>query len=222
MAEAVEKIAKVSKDLKKVEKVEEQMHQRIEPNKERFDHALRTDKPELAEQKQQPTKASLMDEIRDLNKKVDSVAKANPEELKIKVDDLIAKMEEAKNKLKTPGLELKSSVRQVLSNKLSHMDESLRITLDKAGLEYKPPEALLGPNNSPIERFLGYLTHGQETLGTLGDEVRAWGANEGSMNPAMMLAVQIKVGYMQQEIEFFTSLLNKALESTKTIMNVQV
>jgi hypothetical protein len=39
---------------------------------------------------------------------------------------------------------------------------------------------------------------------------------------ADMLAMQIKVGYVQQEIEFFTSLLNKALESTKTIMNVQV
>jgi len=42
------------------------------------------------------------------------------------------------------------------------------------------------------------------------------------LSPATMLLIQIKVGYIQQEIELFTSMLNKALESTKTIMNVQV
>jgi hypothetical protein len=37
-----------------------------------------------------------------------------------------------------------------------------------------------------------------------------------------MLRIQLKVGYITQEVEFFTAVLNKALESTKTIMNVQV
>jgi hypothetical protein len=37
-----------------------------------------------------------------------------------------------------------------------------------------------------------------------------------------MLAMQVKVGFVQQEMEFFTGMLNKALESTKTLMNVQV
>ena len=44
----------------------------------------------------------------------------------------------------------------------------------------------------------------------------------GQITPANMLAIQMKMGYVQQQIELFTSLLNKALESTKTIMNVQV
>jgi hypothetical protein len=46
--------------------------------------------------------------------------------------------------------------------------------------------------------------------------------NNKEITPANMLRIQMKVSYMQQEIEFFTAVLNKALESTKTIMNVQV
>jgi hypothetical protein len=42
------------------------------------------------------------------------------------------------------------------------------------------------------------------------------------ISPASMLAIQIKVGFISQELDFFTGILNKALESTKTIMNVQV
>jgi len=37
-----------------------------------------------------------------------------------------------------------------------------------------------------------------------------------------LLAVQVKLSFVQQELEFFTNVLNKALESTKTIMNIQV
>jgi hypothetical protein len=97
----------------------------------------------------------------------------------------------------------------------------LRIALTKAGVEYTPAEKV-SPTENPIVKFVGYLTHAQYQLQHLGDTIEQLQLTQKELTPANMLAIQIKVGYVQQEIEFFTSLLNKALESTKTIMNVQV
>jgi hypothetical protein len=69
---------------------------------------------------------------------------------------------------------------------------------------------------------LGLLTHGQTQLDTLTKDIGIMRQQQGEINPADMLLIQIKVTHIQQEIELFTSILNKALESTKTVMNVQV
>jgi hypothetical protein len=166
-------------------------------------------------------KLSPIDELRSLTQQVNQISKANPHDLAAKAHEVIAQIEDIKTKLATPNLELKSSVQHELKNKLTHIDESLRITLSKAGIEYKVPEK---PNNitNPIEHFLGFLTDGQYQLEHLADEVQTMQLNKNEISPANMLALQIKVGFVQQELEFFTSLLNKALESTKTILNVQV
>jgi len=130
-------------------------------------------------------------------------------------------MDELKNKLSTPNLEIKSSVQNLLQSKLTHIDESLKIALNKAGVEYVAPVAQKNLS-TPIERFLGFLTSAQAGLEGLGNDVERMSLVKGQISPADMLAVQVKVGYIQNEIEFFTALLNKALESTKTIMNIQV
>jgi hypothetical protein len=75
---------------------------------------------------------------------------------------------------------------------------------------------------SPIDRFLGMLTHSQTQLQSLASDVVKLQGPDGNITPANMLLIQIKVGHISQEIELFTSMLNKALESTKAIMNVQV
>jgi hypothetical protein len=46
--------------------------------------------------------------------------------------------------------------------------------------------------------------------------------NGKEISPANMLRIQMKVGYIQQEVEFFTAVLNQALQATKTVFNVQV
>jgi hypothetical protein len=166
-------------------------------------------------------KPSLMEEVGNLNSKVNSISRSNPKDLSVQADNLVAQIDELKTKLSTPNLELKSSVQNLLRNKLTHIDESLKIALSKAGVEYNAPKHAVGASK-PIERFLGFLTDAQYQLQNLGHEVQVLGGETGQLSPASMLAIQIKVGYVTQEIEFFTSLLNKALESTKTIMNVQV
>lgn len=166
-------------------------------------------------------KTSIMDEVRNLNYKVDRVSHASPAEISHQAEKLIAQIDEVKAKLNTSNLEIKDSVQTLLRNKLSHIDDSLKVALSKAGVEYTPPEKQTNIA-TPIERFLGFLTHAQRQLENLGDGVQSLTAMKGQLSPATMLAVQVKVGYVQQEIELFTSLLNKLLESTKTVMNVQV
>lgn len=93
--------------------------------------------------------------------------------------------------------------------------------MSRTGAEYAPPP---GPEKSQnvINRFLGLLTDSQDKLEKLTADIKSVDNGKQPFSPATMLVLQMKVGQMQQEIEFFTTVLNKALESTKTIMNVQV
>jgi hypothetical protein len=218
--ERIDKIRKIGKKLKP----QGPLH---EPNKDYFEalmrqrnvktEAVQTEQKALA----QKTEKTLFDEVRELNKKINYATRSSPGELASQADDVVAQIDMLKNKLETPDLEIKSSVQTLLRNKLNHIDENLKIALDKAGIEYKPPEK---PTSlaKPVDRFLGLLTHSQSQLETLAEDVRSMANMEKELSPANMLLIQIKVSYIQQEIELFTSMLNKALESTKTIMNVQV
>lgn len=172
------------------------------------------------------TPSSLMEEVKKLNTQVSKVARLSPEELKNQAKSVIAQIDSVKTQLgNVQSGDIKTSYQTLLRNRLTHIDDNLKIALSKAGVEYTPPSPnhIAGINSqNPIERFIGYLTHSQYQLEHLSDMVDNLNLNKFQMTPASMLALQIKVGYVQQQIELFTSLLNKALESTKTIMNVQV
>lgn len=223
----VEKIGKVSSSDRKA--VDEISHDnpdaRIEVNKDHFDTLM-------TQERKQPSvapagsidaarKPSLMEEISNFNNKVDTASRSDPKNIAVQATELVAQMDELKTKLSTPNLQIKSSVQNLLQSKLTHIDESLKIALNKAGVEYVAPVAQKNLS-TPIERFLGFLTDAQSQLEGLGNDVERMSLVKGQISPADMLAVQVKVGYVQNEIEFFTALLNKALESTKTIMNIQV
>jgi len=135
-------------------------------------------------------KPSLMDEIRSLNQKVDYVSKANytPKDLLAQSQQVIGQIDLIKEKLTTPNLELKGSVQTLLKNKLSHIDDNLRIALQKAGVDYvHPPKPAANPAN-PIDRFLGFLTDGQYQLENLATEVQGMALIKGELSPAYMLA----------------------------------
>lgn len=166
-------------------------------------------------------KPTLMDQVADLNRKVEQVKKVQPTDIVAQAQDVIARMSEIKEQLALPDQSIKPAYRNLLKNKLTHINENLKIALSAAGVESVPPPSPVGTNN-PIDRFLGFLTDGQSQLQSIAKEVETMHLNKNSLNAASMLAVQIKVGFIQQELEFFSSVLNKALESTKTIMNVQV
>lgn len=219
--EQIEKIAKVArgKGVDPAAQIDQVMGREL-PDKEKFDSALKADTSLQAKQTGQ--EPNLMDEIRSLGRKVDNANKADPQALANQSKDVIAQLEEIKTRLSSPDTEIKGDYQRILRNKLEHINDNLKLALEKAGLEYVPPEAIQGAGNTPMERFLNLLTGSQEQLGSLGGQLQALADNKGTLSPASLLVVQIKVNYIQQEIEFFTSVLNKALEGTKTIMNVQV
>lgn len=217
--EKIDKIRKVSQKLSPQTRIQE-------PNKDYFD-ALMQQKRVTAEKAEGVSKdasekasATLFDEVRNLNQRPDIATRSSSNELVAQAEDVIAQIDTLKTKLETPELDIKSSVQTLLRNKLNHIDENLKVALDKTGTEVAKPERSDGMSK-PIDRFLGLLTHSQNQLETLASDVKAM-AVENEMSPASMLLIQIKVAKVQQEIELFTSMLNKALESTKTIMNVQV
>ncbi len=227
----VEKIRKLDKTLKKAPIAEVEELKRLPPNKERFDLLMHQEKPEkiASDQKVDPSKkGSWIAEIGQMSGKTDN-ARITPTELIAQVELAANKMGEIKAKLQEPGVKVKEAYTPIVQNKLSHINDNIRITLSHAGGEITTPtsEVTTPPvppisSENPIMRFLGFLTDGEYKLRTLATDVDKWNLNKTDINPATMLAVQIKVNFITQELEFFSSLLNKALESTKTIMNVQV
>ena len=219
---ALEKIDKIKSVTDKL-----QPQTRIqEPNKDHFDTLMQqrdaaVERTEVASS-EAPKKANatLFDEVKNLNQRYDASSRSSPNELVAQAEDVIAQIDTLKTKLETPELDIKSSVQTLLRNKLNHIDENLKVALDKTGSEYTEPVRAEGMSK-PIDRFLGLLSNSQNQLETLATDVRAMSVSN-EMSPASMLLIQIKVAQVQQQIELFTSMLNKALESTKTIMNVQV
>jgi len=107
-----------------------------------------------------------------------------------------------------------------LSGHVELMDKGLRDAMVKTrGVEVG---SLVETGKPPLVRFLNFLTESDKRLSNLVEDIRSLDIKNQRVSPEKLLAVQIKLGFVQQELEFFTNVLNKALESTKTIMNVQI
>lgn len=153
----------------------------------------------------------------------DSSTDVSSESIKSQAKDLVDQIEQVKTKLNQPQTSIKSSYQTLLRNRLTHIDDNLKIAVSKVGGEYTPPPPLSGDKGgNPVRKVLDYLTHSQHQLENISQTVMQLDVTGAKLSPANMLAIQMKMGYVQQQIELFTNLLSKALESTKTIMNVQV
>lgn len=223
--EKIEKVQKIGVEDESTQNVAEQKIPlpTVSPNKEHFSTLMQEEHVRAARPE---GKASLMDTVRDMNFS-STPGKVSTESLLAQTDQVITKIDEIKETLETPNASIKSPTHvKLLENKLSHIDESLRIALSKAGVELTPdaahPKTPLVDNNNPIERFLGLLTDGQWQLDKLSQELSIMGRDNKELSPVNMLAIQIKVGQIGQELQLFYSLLSKGLESVKTIMNIQV
>lgn len=177
-----------------------------------------------------PTKPSPIDELSIAAKKVHRLEPASTGSVLNQAQDikanLVAPIEKLDQTIKTnPDTKLSPAYEAPLSEKLVHIDSSLKSALGIAGVEVKgaPGSTPPAPHAQPLEKFLNYLTHGDRQLSSLVSEIQLMSGPEGkNLTPGKLLAVQVKLSFVQQELEFFTNVLNKALESTKTIMNVQV
>lgn len=170
------------------------------------------------------SKPTLMEEVRNSNEPgTGANRRLSENDLLAQLDATIHRIDTLKDRLSVANPDdLKSSVQTSMRKKLLHIDESLKSALERVGKTEATSEAASADGaTTPIERFLSLLTEGQHRLFSLGSTIEKMSEVK-ELSPANMLAIQLKVGSIQQEIELFTSLLNKALESTKTIMNVQI
>lgn len=107
-----------------------------------------------------------------------------------------------------------------LSSSIEHMDRALRdVSKLSSGVE---AGTLVDQEKPPLVRFLKYLTESDKRLSTTVQEVSALNTSTQKLSAEKLLAVQIKLNFIQQELEFFSNTLSKAVESVKTIMNVQI
>ncbi|RDB31815.1 hypothetical protein [Candidatus Similichlamydia laticola] len=71
-------------------------------------------------------------------------------------------------------------------------------------------------------QFCGLIVNSERDLSTLEKQLTHMTQKDSSWHPAQLYLVQVRVSHLSQKIEFFTSLMNKALESSKQIMNTQI
>lgn len=229
--EAISKIEKVGKSVQGVNSVEVESLGQMDPNAkegansehfarllaEKTNEAQQAKTQELAIQRPTPIEASQNTQRRVIHHKDDMW-----QGLITESEANINKISSLKQQLETNNIELSRPVRSSMQRSLVHVDESLKIALSKVGVDYTPPVAQASGLVAPVQKFLGYLSNGQNQLEALSNQLTTLNATDQHITPSNMLALQLKMGVITQQIEFFSSLLNKCLESTKTIMNVQV
>lgn len=235
--EKIDKIERISRETQTTavqDAAEVRESTTVQPNKEHFDALMQEEKTKITAQPAIETdRASLMETVRNSHQIDPRTGKATFESLLKQTKEALVKIDEIKKTLETPDISIKSSVRNLLQNKLSHIDDGLKIALTKVNSEYNAGKDITtteatateqpGPVRvNPIERFLGFVADGQYQLAHLGEQLEVMGATGKELSPTNMLAVQVKMGWIQQELELFSNLLNKSLESIKTIMNIQV
>ncbi len=215
--EKIEKVGKISSILDGDEKVDR--FSKIVPNREYFEHLMeqKVSKEQVAETTRvdEMKKPTPMEEVERVSRQRGfNRDRPSLKDLVTQAENTVEQFESVKRKLATPELDLKPSVQNVIRSKLSHIDESLKIALSKVGVDYVPPEKPKGLI-SPVQRFLGLLTSSQGQLESLGAEAQRLQDNKDQLSASSLLAIQMKVGLIQQQLEFFSNMLNKALESTK-------
>ncbi len=74
---------------------------------------------------------------------------------------------------------------------------------------------------NPVERFLGYVSDGQNQLLAAKAQLQELGQT-GTANPADLMLVQIKLSQAQQELEYSSILLSKVVDIFKQMLNIQL
>lgn len=125
------------------------------------------------------------------------------------------------NQLNTPKLKLKQSTKYLLKNKLNSANAHIRSASNKIGAPQVPSEEAPA-GAGPIQKFLSTVTDGQKQLDAAQQYLSNLSQKGEEMKPADMLLVQIKLAKAQQEIEYSSMLLSKAVDDLKLLMNIQL
>jgi hypothetical protein len=124
------------------------------------------------------------------------------------------------NQLNTKNLKLKQSQRYLLRTKLNDANSHLRAANAKMGVEV--PEVPTTAGKGVVGKFLDYVNQGHANLAAAQDQVMKLKDKGASLNPADFLSIQLKLAHAQQEIEYASIMLSKAVEDIKMLFNIQI
>ena len=137
------------------------------------------------------------------------------------IDNTQNRINEIKNNLNTPNLKFKHSQQRLLDNKLSSAKQHLQDASKTLGAPI-PEEQQVPPGSSPVAKFLGYLTDGQNQMNSAKSELASLGTQKNTLTPAKFMLIQVKVAQAQQELEYSSVLLSKVIDSIKQMINIQI
>jgi len=125
------------------------------------------------------------------------------------------------NQLKTPKLKLKQSTKYLLKNKLTSAKGHIKSASQKLGTK-ETEEEEVPPGAGPLQKYLSLVTDGQNQLQAAQQHLANLSKKGEEMKPADMLMIQIKLSKAQQELEYSSLLLSKAVDDLKMMMNIQL
>lgn len=145
----------------------------------------------------------------------------SPETIHTQLQQVRGTLNDVSNQLSTPNLPLKPSQKQLLKSKLLDANGHLRSANEMMGAQIPKP---VDPSKfkGPLGRFFGWLTHGQMLMESAGARLHQMGSSGKPLNAGDFLAIQVKIGQAQQELEFSSVLLANAVQAFKTLMQLQI
>jgi hypothetical protein len=129
-------------------------------------------------------------------------------------------MSDLQSQLSYPNLKLKASQKYIAKNKLTDANQNLRAANAKLGAPQVDEQSSGGAG--PLARFLNLVSDGMNQLESAKQQLSNLKSQGHNLTPGDFLMIQIKMNKAQQEIDFTSVLLSKAVEATKTLMNVQL
>lgn len=125
------------------------------------------------------------------------------------------------NQLQTPKLKLKQSTKYLLKNKLNSAKGHIKSASDKIGAPAVNEEKV-SSGGGPLDKFIALVTDGQNQLDATQKHLTDLSKKGDQIKPADMLMIQIKLSKAQQELEYSSLLLGKAVDDLKMMMNIQL
>lgn len=145
----------------------------------------------------------------------------SPESIRNQMNSISSSLGDIQNHLTQQNMKLKRSDRFMIKNKLTNALKKINEASIQSGASIKtmPP---LSARRNPISQFLALVNSGQQQIASTQQSLEHITANGKSVSPGKMLLIQLKLGKAQQELEFSSVLLGKAVDSIKMMFNIQL
>lgn len=131
------------------------------------------------------------------------------------INDMQAKLNQ------NPDLKMKRQHQYLMQNKLQDANGHMQAANNRMGAPMQTPQQLAA-DAGPIEKFLAYLTDGQNQMNAANKRLQEIGKSNQQLNPAELLVLQVQLGQAQQELDYASTLLSKVIDVFKQMLNIQM